>query len=360
MWEETLKKAKILIVDDMEENTFMLGLILQEAGYVNIKSVNDSRRALPLYTEFQPDLMILDLMMPYLDGFEIMKQLTGRISEDVYFPILILTADVTMKTRQKALSMGAKDFLTKPFDSVEALLRIKNLLETRFLHLQLQNQNQILEEKVRKRTIELEAAQVEIIERLALAGEYRDDNTGEHTRRVGRLAALIARAMGLPEAQSDLIGLAATLHDIGKIGIPDNVLFKPDRLTTEEFKVIKSHITIGSKILSGSRSTLLQMAEEIALTHHEHWDGNGYLGLREEEIPLAGRIVAIADAFDALTQDRPYKKAWTEKEAIAEIKQKSGLHFDPRVVEAFLEVVEDGERVNHQEEMQGLIHSPTI
>jgi putative two-component system response regulator len=208
-------------------------------------------------------------MMPYLDGFEIMKQLKSRISEDTYLPILVLTADTSSEVKQRVLSMGAKDFLTKPFDVIEVLLRIKNLIETRFLYHQLQNQKQVLEEKVCERTRELEDAQIEILERLALAVEYRDDNTGEHTRRVGWLSALIAQALGLLESRVRLIRQAATLHDIGKIGIPDQILFKPGKLTTEEFAVIRTHITIGDKILFGSKSPLLQMAEEIALTHHE-------------------------------------------------------------------------------------------
>ena len=340
MWKETLKKAKILIVDDQEANTCLLEQILQHGEYTNIKSTNDSRRVLPLYTEFRPDLILLDLLMPYLDGFEIMKQLKSRISEDTYLPILVLTADTASEVKQKALSMGAKDFLTKPFDVIEVLLRINNLIETRLLYHQLESQNQILEERVRERTRELEDAQIEILERLALAAEYRDDNTGEHAQRVGSLSALIAQTLGLSESQVKLIRQAATLHDIGKIGIPDQILFKPDKLTTVEYEIIRTHITIGDKILFGSKSPLLQMAEEIALTHHERWDGTGYLGLKEEEIPMTGRIVAIVDFFDAVTHERPYKKAWPEEEALAEIKEQSGRHFDPRVVEAFLQVIE--------------------
>jgi putative two-component system response regulator len=340
MWKETLKKAKILIVDDQEANTSLLEQILQHGEYTNIKSTNDSRLVLPLYTEFRPDLILLDLLMPHLDGFEVMKQLKSRISEDTYLPILVLTADTASEVKQRALSMGAKDFLTKPFDVIEVLLRINNLIETRFLYNQLESDNQILEERVRERTQELEDAQIEILERLALAAEYRDDNTGEHAQRVGLLSALIAQALGLPESQVRLIRQAATLHDIGKIGIPDHILFKPDKLTTTEYEIIRTHIKIGDKILFGSKSPLLQMAEEIALTHHERWDGTGYLGFKEEQIPMTGRIVAIVDFFDAVTHQRPYKEAWPEEKAVAEIKEQSGRHFDPRVVEAFLQVME--------------------
>jgi len=188
--------------------------------------------------------------------------------------------------------------------------------------------------------LELEDTQIEILQRLALAAEYRDDDTGEHTKRVGEMSAQIAEALGLPEAEVELIRRAAPLHDVGKIAIPDSILLKPGKLTPEEFELIKTHTALGAKMLSGGRFPLLQRAEEIALSHHERWDGAGYLsGLQGEMIPIAGRIVAVADVFDALTNERSYKKAWSPDEAIQEIKHQSGQHFDPRVVEAFLEVI---------------------
>jgi putative two-component system response regulator len=231
------------------------------------------------------------------------------------------------------------DFLTKPFDAVEVVLRIKNLLRTRSLHRQLQGQNELLDQKIRKRTAELEDTQVEILERLALAAEYRDDDTGEHTKRVGETAARIAEALGWSKADVELMRRAAPLHDVGKIGISDSILLKPGKLTPEEFELMKTHTTLGAKMLSGGQFPLLKLAEQIALTHHERWDGTGYIGLSQEAIPLAGRIVTVADVFDALTSERPYKKAWSWNEAIEEIQSQSGRQFDPHVIETFLNVV---------------------
>jgi putative two-component system response regulator len=267
----------------------------------------------------------------------------NHIADASYLPILMLTGDDTPEAKRDALSRGAKDFLNKPFNSDEVLLRIGTLLETRFLYLQIQSQNQILEAKVRDRTRELEAAQIEIIERLARAAEFRDDNTGQHTARVGQMAALIAKQIGLPDSEVSLIRRAAPLHDVGKIGIPDSILLKLGKLTKEEFEIVKTHTTIGARILSGSHFTILRLAEEIALTHHERWDGNGYSGIVGDAIPLAGRIVAVADVFDALTQKRPYKAAWPVGDAIAEIERQRSRQFDPALVDAFLRVIEQRE-----------------
>jgi putative two-component system response regulator len=220
------------------------------------------------------------------------------------------------------------------------MLRIGTLLETRFLYLQIQSQNQMLEAKVRERTRELEAAQIEIIERLAKAAEFRDDNTGQHTERVGQMAALLAKQIGLPDSQVSLIRRAAPLHDVGKIGIPDTILLKLGKLTDDEFALVKTHTTIGARILSGSRFPILRLAEEIAFNHHERWDGDGYVGVSRDAIPLAGRIVTVADVFDALTQKRPYKAAWPVGDAVGEIDRQRGRQFDPALVDAFLRVVE--------------------
>jgi len=212
--------------------------------------------------------------------------------------------------------------------------RTRDLLETRCVHLGLQNQH--LLEKVHERTVELEKAQLEILLYLARAAEYRDDNTGRHTQRVGQTSALIARALGLSQVQVELIRLAAPLHDIGKIGIPDPVLLKPGKLTVEEFEIIKTHTTIGARILAGSHFPVLQLAEEISLTHHERWDGAGYpRGLKGEAIPLSGRIVAVADAFDAMT-NRPYRKPLPMEEAWAALRDGAGTQWDKSVVETFV------------------------
>ena len=339
MLDTSLTASRILIIDDQSSNVLLLEGILEEEDYNAYRSITDSRQALPVFLEYRPDLILLDLQMPYMDGFEVMHQLQACVPSSISLPILVLTADITPETKRQALAEGATDFLTKPFDPTEVILRIKNLLRTRALHLQLQDQNQLLEQKVRERTAELEETQVEILERLALAAEYRDDDTGEHTRRVGRTSAQIAQALGLPEAQVELIRRAAPLHDVGKIAIPDAILLKPGKLTVEEFEQMKTHTTLGAKMMSGGRFPLLQLAEEIALTHHECWDGTGYIGLRGESIPIAGRIVSVADVFDALTSTRPYKDAWPLSDAIEEIQQQSGQQFDPRVVEAFLAVL---------------------
>ena len=317
--------------------------ILKRAGYIYCASTTDARQAVPMYIELQPDLVLLDLMMPYMDGFEIIERLKHLIPAGSYVPVLVLTADITAETKQKALALGAKDFLTKPFDPTEVLLRIKNLLETRRLHLQIQRQNYQLEDKVRERTQELEESQIEILDRLAHAAEYRDDDTGEHIKRVGLICAHIAAALRLPEKSLELIRLASPLHDVGKIAIPDSILLKPGKLTPEEFAVVKTHTTIGSRLLANGRSDLIKMAEIIALTHHERWDGTGYpQGLAGEAIPIEGRITSVADVFDALTHKRPYKPAWPTEEAIAEIKKQAGRQFDPTVTDAFLELFASG------------------
>jgi putative two-component system response regulator len=263
MMSPSLQDSRILIVDDHQPNIRVLEFALQRAGYANFKSTTDSREAIPLVLNFQPDLILLDLVMPQIDGFEVMRLLKELLPSGSYLPVLVLTADITPDVKRRALASGAKDFLLKPFDATEVLLRIHNLLETRFLHLQLQDQNRTLEGKVQARTQELEEAQIEIIERLAQAAEFRDDDTGQHTRRVGEMAAQLATVLRLPEPDVALIRRAAPLHDVGKIGIPDSILLKPGKLTPEEFTQMKEHTAIGAHILSGSRFPLLQFAEQI-------------------------------------------------------------------------------------------------
>jgi len=332
-------KARILIIDDEATNVEVLRRVLERSGFTRVQTTTDPREARTLYLDFRPDLILLDLHMPHVDGLAVMDEL-NEIAEATYLPILILTGDVSPEARRDALSRGAKDFVHKPFSTDEVLLRIGTLLETRFLYLQIQSQNQMLEAKVRERTRELEGAQFEIIERLAKAAEFRDDNTGQHTERVGQMAALMAKQIGLPESQVSLIRRAAPLHDVGKIGIPDSILLKPGKLSSDEFALVKTHTSIGARILSGSRFPILRLAEEIAFSHHERWDGDGYARIAGDSIPLPGRIVAIADVFDALTQRRPYKDAWPVDEAIAEIEQQRGRQFEPKLVEAFLRIIE--------------------
>jgi putative two-component system response regulator len=338
----TLKTARILIIDDEEANVLLLERLLERDGYTRVMSTTDSTTAVALCAGQPPDIVLLDLHMPSPDGFEVMELLAPWIKER-WFPILVLTADITPEATERALSSGARDFVTKPFNGKEVLLRIKNLLEVRFLQLELRKQNLTLDQRVRERTEDLHIARLNALERLALAAEYRDDDTREHTRRVGRTAGLIAGRLGLGDDEVELITIAAPLHDVGKIGVPDRILLKPGKLTDREFELMQSHVEIGRSILSGSDAPVLEMSAQIASSHHEWWDGRGYsAGLEGTEIPIAGRIVAVADVFDALTHDRPYKKAWTVKAALEEIRSLSGRQFDPDVVEAF-------ETLNHGE-----------
>jgi response regulator RpfG family c-di-GMP phosphodiesterase len=335
---ETRKEPCILIVDDQDANVRLLEQMLGRAGYHNCLSTLDSREVLRMWEQQQPDIILLDLHMPHLDGFGVMEQLKAHLPEAAYLPILVLTADSLPATKKRALSSGATDFLAKPFDAVEVILRIRNLLETRFLHVALQHENQSLGQKVVEKTHDLEEAQIEMLERLAVASESRDDNTGEHTQRVGRLAAALGLRTSWPEDKLDQIRRAAALHDIGKIAIPDRILLKPGKLTPEEFEIMKTHAELGARTLAGSRFPIVQLAEQIARYHHEKWDGSGYYGLAGAAIPLAARIVALADVFDVLTHVRPYKHAWTVEDALARIEQDSGSHFDPQLVPPFLQL----------------------
>jgi putative two-component system response regulator len=283
-----------------------------------------------LYREH--DLVLLDLHMPELDGVAVLEQLRADAPPNTFLPVLVLTGDASRDARKRALAAGAKDFVTKPFEMDEVLLRIHNLLETSRLHREITAQNQALERRVAERTAELDDAHLETLERLALAAEFRDDETGRHTERVGETAALLGAALGLPDEELFLLRRAAPLHDVGKIAIPDAVLRKPGPLTGEEWEIMKGHAVMGAQILSGGRSRVIRLAEEIARSHHEQWDGNGYPeGLAGEAIPLAARVVMVADVFDALTSDRVYRKAWAPADVLAYIKEYAGRRFDPRI-----------------------------
>jgi putative two-component system response regulator len=310
--------------------------MLESWGYLNVTTTTKSHEVPELCATIQPDLLLLDLQMPKPNGFELLSLLESLIEGAPRMPALVLTADITTETRQKALSLGASDFLSKPLDPIEVRLRIANLLETRRLELDMLEHNQMLEMRVARRTADLERARIELLERLALAAEYRDDSTHQHAQRVGRTAARLAQKLGMPEDEVDILLRAAPLHDIGKIGVPDAILLKSTPLSEAEFALMKAHTTIGAQLLSGSEFPLLRTAEQIAASHHERWDGAGYpYGLAREQIPLVGRLVAIADVFDALVNERPYKPAWPIDRAVEEIAGLGSTHFDPDAVAAF-------------------------
>lgn len=332
--------GRILIIDDDPSNIALLERILGPARYGDIETTTDPRRVIAMCESRPPDLILLDLRMPHLDGIQVMEKLRDDLPEMPFPPVLMLTSDTSREAKQQALSSGARDFINKPFSPSEVRLRVANLLENRLLHEALHNQNDKLEQMVFIRTCELEKARIQILERLAIAAEYHDPETGAHTRRVGEDCARIAAQLGLSRAEIELVHRSAPLHDVGKIGVDDAILRKPGPLTESEFTAMKMHTIIGEQIMSGSRIPLLDMAAAIALSHHEHWDGTGYPnGIVGETIPLTARIVTVADVFDSLTHERPYKSAWRNFEALDEIAKLSGSKFDPNIVEAFMQVL---------------------
>jgi putative two-component system response regulator len=276
-------------------------------------------------------------------GQEVLRRLQEEDVRDQFRPVLVLTSDHSRQAQRDAWAGGAKDFLTKPLSPSEVRMRVRNLLETRLLYRVLCEQNDDLESRVKQRTAALEQTRYQILQRLARAAEYRDDDTGQHTRRVGRMAARIAAALGFSEDEVARIRLAAPLHDVGKIGIPDSILLSAERLSSRDFETMKTHCVIGADLLASPDVPLLELAAQIALSHHECWDGSGYpKGIGGGEVPLAARIVAVADTFDALTHARPYKSAWPTDAALDEITRLSGRSFDPTVVGAFESIVESG------------------
>ena len=334
---KSIHDARIAVVDDETANVQLLQRILKLEGYTDVSGYTDPREFLDTCRILPPDLVLLDLMMPEVNGFEVLNRFQESVDDFDYRPVMIITSDDDRDTKQKALSSGARDFLAKPVSPVEVRLRVGNLLQTRSLQLELQRHAERLEERVRSRTVQLEEARLEILERLALAAEYRDDATGEHTRRVGRECAALAEALGLPSDQVEDIRRAALLHDVGKIAVPDSILLKQGSLAADETKKMREHTTVGASILSGSRFPMMRIAEEIALHHHECWDGSGYPdGLKGDQIPLVARIASVVDVFDSLTHKRVYKRAWTTEEALDEIERLAGSKFDPVVAEVFL------------------------
>lgn len=333
---EACKSASILIVDDEASNVLLLEKMLGANGYTNIVSTQNPTEVLALYEEYKSDLVLLDLNMPEIDGFGVMKAFHDRVEGD-FPPIIVLTAQHMQDYRQRALDMGARDYVTKPFNVKELLSRVHNTLEVKLAHNFMLKQNEILEHKVQERTKEIHDTQLQVIRCLGLASEYKDEETGLHIIRMSQMAVIIAQQTNMSKEMCDLLLHAAPMHDVGKIGIPDHILLKPGKFEAEEWEIMKTHAQIGANILAEESSNLMKMAYDIALTHHEKWNGSGYPnGLSGEDIPIVGRITALADVFDALTSIRPYKTAWSIEKAVELIKSESGKHFDPELVEIFI------------------------
>jgi putative two-component system response regulator len=333
--EQTLRAARLMVVDDVPENLEMLTEALEMDGYFNIVATTNPVQALDLITAQPYDLVLLDMRMPQMDGHEFIRRARQIYTTD-QLPILVLTAQTDDETRRGALAAGVRDFVTKPFVLWELLHRVRNAIQLQLQHNGVRALNEALETRVRQRTFELESTRKEVIRRLASAGEFRDNETGQHVVRMSHFAHHLCLAAGLSTAEAEMIRDAAPLHDIGKIGIPDAILLKRGSLEPAEWEIMKCHAAIGGEILARSGFALLEMARVIALTHHEKWDGTGYPnGLRGEAIPLAGRIVAIADVFDALTSSRPYKPIWDVERAAAFIRDAAGSHVDPALARLF-------------------------
>jgi len=329
---------KLLVVDDNAVNLTLFRHLLLKLEDAEVECVADPVVALARCAEHEPDLILLDYMMPVVDGLEFIRRLR-LIPDRAEVPVVMVTADTESDVRLRALELGAQDFLTKPVNKVEITARVKNLLALRKSRQQLANRAEWLATEVAKATAEIAAREKEAILRLSRAAEYRDPETGSHLLRMSNYTRLIAEQLGLPPAEQELLLEASPMHDIGKVGTPDHILLKPGRLTPDEFNVMKQHASIGYEILRDSLSPLLQCAAVLALAHHEKFDGSGYPhGLAGAAIPLYGRIVAVADVFDALTSERPYKKAWTLEAAVDFLNSNSGSHFDPACVTAFLAV----------------------
>lgn len=335
------KKPKILVADDEDRNLRLMEAILLPLGY-DIVLVHDGKEALEKIQETPVDVILLDIMMPEMDGFEVARRLKSD-NETKIIPIVMVTALQEVGDRIKALEAGADDFLTKPVDKTEVRARVASLLKVKAYNDHMRNYQQELESEVAKRTKELrkafkkiKVASLETIYRLTRAAEFKDEDTGAHIQRMSNYSAIIARTMGLSEQTVESILYAAPMHDIGKIGIPDRILLKPAKLDPDEWVIMKQHTIMGGRILEESAAGFIKLGEIVALTHHEKWDGSGYpKGLKGNKIPLVGRIVAIADVFDALTSKRPYKEAFSLEKSYEIIKDGRGTHFDPHVVDAF-------------------------
>ncbi len=346
------QEARILVVDDQPGNVRLLEVFLAEAGYQRVEGITDSTLVLEALDREPADLILLDMRMPVLDGLGVLTLLRDAIHQEG-LQVIVLTAQTERETRLAALERGARDYLVKPFDNEEVLFRIHNALETRFLYQDREHEAERLEALVDERTQMLTETQFELVRCLARAGEFRDNDTGSHILRVSLGCHMLAKAAGMPRKDVELIRYASMMHDIGKIGVSDEVLLKPARLTPEEFEHMKRHCSVGVEILGDYDADVTRMARDIALTHHERWDGTGYpRGLKGEEIPIAGRVTAIIDVYDALISTRPYKKALSIDEALQMIRDGSGRQFDPTLVDHFFAIQDE-----FQKQMLALAHT---
>ena len=338
----------VLIVDDTEINLILFAALVKKLDDCVPHTFAQAREALAWVTENEPDLIILDYMMPDIDGLEFIRLLREIPGRDAV-PLVMITANDQKQLRYRALDQGANDFLTKPVDKVEFLARTRNMLLVGDARKQLADRATWLADEVRKATAQIVARERETVFRLCKAAEYRDPETGAHILRMAHYSQLIARGLGLPVADQDLLLEAAPMHDIGKVGIADKILLKPGRLDAEEFEIMKQHAVYGYELLQGSSSLVLQAGAEIARGHHEKFDGSGYpMGISGTEIPIFSRIVAVADVFDALTSERPYKSAWTLEAAVDFLVKGSGSHFDPDCVQAFLDAWDDAMAIRNR------------
>lgn len=309
------ERARILVVDDEPANLKVIREVL--ANDYRLSFAKSGELALQLIENEPPKLILLDIMMPDMSGFEVCKVLKAN-PKTAHIPVIFVTALSHEQDESEGFALGAVDYITKPISPAIVRARVKN-------HLSLVQAEQ------------LQLAHIDLIQRLGRAAEYKDTDTGEHIARMSRYSKVLALAYGMSEYEAEQLKQAAPMHDVGKIGIPDSVLLKPGRLNENEYEHMKQHALIGAKILENSTSPLLQLAHKLALEHHEKWDGTGYpYGLKGEEISIEGRIVTIADVFDALTSIRPYKKAWSVEEALDLLKDEAGKHFDPQLVDLFI------------------------
>ncbi len=327
---------EVVIVDDDPVNLAFYEGLLEQKRDIGLKSFERAEDAIAYCSKSVPDLLIADYMMPGIDGIECVRRFCALPGCDTV-PVIMVTANADRDVRRRALEVGAADFLSKPVDGQEFCVRVRNMLRLREAYSQIQSKAKLLTAEIARATEKIRANERDTLYALARAAEYRDPETGAHILRMANYTRLIARQLGLSEEEQDVLLQAAPLHDLGKIGIPDSILLKPGPLSPEERKVMETHATIGWQILGAHTSPILQAGALIAHSHHEKFDGNGYpRALAGEQIPLYGRIVAVADVFDALTSVRPYKDAWAIEAAESYLRDQAGAHFDPQCVQGLL------------------------